>query len=110
MRTSWVEEGKGRAAFAFCSTLPGMQLQSKRYAPPAIHRSTKRPFPPFTSGVRNQGGSGVWSSPLRLNNSAVDENAAEIPNQKSRLGSFSAENDGRRRSEERRVGKECRSK
>src|SRR5947207_13672579 len=95
MQNSWVEERKGRAAFAFCSTLPGMQLQSKRYAPPAIHRSTKRPFPPFTSGVRNQGGSGVWSSALRLNNTAVHEDAAEIPNQNSRLGSFIDQIDAR---------------
>src|SRR5207253_10882028 len=82
MQNSCVEECKGRAAFAFCSTLTGMQLQSKRYARPAIHRSTKRPFPHFTSGVRNQGGSGVWSSQLRLNNSAADENDAEIPKSK----------------------------
>src|SRR5437016_14454037 len=78
MQNSCVEECKGRAVFAFCSTLTGMQLQSKRYARPAIHRSTKRLFLHCTSGVRNQGGSGVWSCPLRLNNSAADENAAAI--------------------------------
>src|SRR4029077_13407174 len=82
MRNSCVEECKRRAAFAFCSTLTGMQLQSKRYARPAIHCSTKRPFPHFTSGVRNQAGSGVWSCPLRLNNSAADDNDAEIPKPK----------------------------
>src|SRR4029077_8128239 len=80
MQNSCVEECKGRAAFAFCSTLTGTQLQSKRYARPAIHRSTKQPFPHFTNGVRNQGGSGVWSCPLRLNNSA-----ARKPSRKSRV-------------------------
>src|SRR5437588_4350703 len=79
MQNSCVEKCKDRAVFAFCSTLTGMQLQSKRYTRLAIHRSTKRLFPHFTSGVRNQGGSGVWTYRLRLNNSATDGNAGEIP-------------------------------
>src|SRR5437870_12625373 len=65
------EEYKGQAAFAFCSTLTGVQLRSKRYARPAIHRSTKRPFPHFMSGVRNQGANGVSWYRSRLNHSAA---------------------------------------
>src|SRR5438105_13131960 len=72
-QNSFVEECKGRAAFAFCSTLTGMQLRSKRYARPVTHRSIKRPFPHFTNGVPNQGASGVWSYRSRLNNSVADK-------------------------------------
>src|SRR2546422_11037827 len=65
------EEYKGQAAFMFCSTLTVVYLRSKRYARPAIHRSTKRPFPHFRSGVRNQGANGVSWYRSRLNHSAA---------------------------------------
>src|SRR5438874_8906563 len=85
MQDSCVEECKGRAAFAFCSTLTGMQLRSKRYARPAIHRSIKRPFPHFTSGVRNQGANGVSWYRSRLSNSAGGKTPREIPNPKLKM-------------------------
>src|SRR2546421_3704698 len=90
MQNSCVEECKGRAAFAFCLTLTGMQLRSKCYARPAIHRSTKRPFPHFTSGVRNQSANGVSWYRSRSNHSAAGKTTrkSQKPNPKLQTNSI----------------------
>ena len=73
-------QDKARAVSAFCLTEMDMQLRSKHCARPAIHCSTKLPFPLFTTGVQNLGVSGVWSCRSRLNNSAAGGKPAEIQN------------------------------
>src|ERR1700720_2188450 len=78
-------QDKARAVFAFCSTEMDMPLRSKHCARPAIHCSTKLPFPLFTTGVQNLGVSGVWSCRSRLNNSAAGGKPAEIPEPKSQV-------------------------
>src|SRR4029077_4956307 len=79
-------QDKARAVSAFCSTEMDMPLRSKHCARPAIHCSTKLPFPLFTTGVQNLGVSGVWSCRSRLNNSAADGKARGNP--KTQIPSF----------------------
>jgi len=58
----WRGGVQGSGSFRVLFDATGHAARSKRYAPPAIHRSDEAAVSHFTSGVRNQGGSGVWSS------------------------------------------------